>query len=100
MNEPERNAPADKFGLRRKDDMEEMLERAAERGAARALKRIGLETGDAAQDIQALRNLLDAWRDARRTAQNTAIKIITTAVLAFLLTGLVIKLKVFGGAAP
>ncbi len=97
MNEPDRNVPTDKFGLRRKDDVEDLLDRAAERGAALALKRLGLESDDAAQDIQALRNLLDAWRDARRTAQHTAIKIITTAVLMLLLTGLVIKLKLYGG---
>ena len=47
--------------------------------------------------IRELRDLLEAWRDARRTAWQTTIKVVTTGVLAALLVGAAIKLKLMGG---
>ena len=82
----------------RPDDLDELLTRAAERGAQRALACLGLENGHAAADIRDLRGLIDAWRDARRTAWQTAVKVVTTGVLAALLVGAAIKLKLMGGA--
>jgi hypothetical protein len=82
----------------RKDDFDDLLNSAAERGAERVLARLGLENGHAARDIGELRELLEAWRDARRTAWRTTIKVVTTAVLAILLVGTAIKLKLMGGA--
>ncbi len=84
--------------LMRRDDFEELLNGAAERGAERALARLGLENGHAARDIGELRQLLEAWRDARRTAWRTTIKVITTAVLAMLLVGAALKLKLMGSS--
>jgi len=55
-----------------------------------------LESSTAARDIHELRNLLEAWRDARRTAWQTVIKVITTGILAALLVGAAIKLKLMG----
>ena len=52
----------------RMDDFDDILEQAAEKGAERCLAHLGLENGHAARDIRELRDLLDAWRDARRTA--------------------------------
>jgi len=83
--------------LLRRQDFDELLERAAERGAERVLTHLGLENGRAAQDIGELRALLDAWRDARRTAWQTAIKVLTTGLLAALVAGIALKLKLFGG---
>lgn len=80
-----------------KDDLEDLLNRAAERGAERALAQLGLENGHAARDIRELRGLLDAWRDARKTAWQTVIRVTTTGLLAILLLGAAIKLKLFGG---
>ena len=57
-----------------------------------------LENGSAAKDIHELRDLLEAWRDARRTAWQTTIKVITTGILAALLVGAAIKLRLMGGA--
>ena len=74
------------------------LTRAAERGAERCLAHLGLENGHAARDIGELRELLEAWRDARRTAWRTVIKVATTGILATLLVGAAIKLKIMGGA--
>lgn len=75
------------------DEFEELLNRAAERGAERVLAHLGLENGHAARDVRDLRNLLEAWRDARRTAWQTMVKVITTGVLAALLLGIAFELK-------
>ena len=84
--------------LLRREDFDDLLDRAAERGAERAIAHLGLENGHAAKDIRELRDLLQAWRDARRTAWQTAVKVITTGILAALLVGAAIKLKLMGGA--
>lgn len=81
----------------RQEDIDELLTRAAERGAERCLAHLGLENGHAARDIRELRDLLDAWRDARHTAWQTVIKVATTGILASLLVGAAIKLKILGG---
>jgi hypothetical protein len=83
--------------LLRREDFEDLLDRAAERGAERVLAHLGLENGHAARDLRELRDLLEAWRDARRTAWQTTIKVVTTAILAALLVGAAIKLKLMGG---
>lgn len=83
--------------LLRREDFDELLDRAAERGAERVLAHLGLENGHAARDIRELRDLLEAWRDARRTAWQTTVKVITTGILAALLVGAAIKLKLMGG---
>lgn len=87
----------DNMLLIHKEDFDELLDRAAERGAERCLAHLGLENGHAAHDIRELRDLLEAWRDARRTAWQTAVKVITTSILAALLVGATIKFKVIGG---
>ncbi len=84
--------------LLRREEFDDLLDRAAERGAERALAHLGLENGHAAKDIRELRDLLQAWRDARRTAWQTAVKVVTTGILAALLVGAAIKLKLMGGA--
>ena len=81
----------------RREDLDELLGRAAERGAERALARLGLENGTAARDIRELRDLLDAWREARHTAWQTFVKVLTTGLLAALLVGAAIKMKILGG---
>ena len=82
--------------LIRREDFEDLLNGAAQRGAQRCLAQLGLENGSAAKDIRELRDLLEAWRDARRTAWRTTIKVVTTAILAMLLVGAAIKLKLMG----
>lgn len=83
--------------LLRREDFEDLLDRAAERASERVLAHLGLENGHAARDLRELRDLLEAWRDARRTAWQTTIKVATTAILAALLVGAAIKLKLMGG---
>jgi len=80
------------------DDFEQMLERAAERGARHALHEVGLDGEDAAHDIRELRDLLDAFNQAKKTAGLTIIKMVVTGLVLALMTGSLIKLKLFGGA--
>ncbi len=97
MSDQEPPVLVDNMLLLRKEDFDDLLDRAAERGAERCLAHLGLENGHAARDIRELRDLLEAWRDARRTAWQTVIKVATTGILATLLVGAAIKLKVMGG---
>jgi hypothetical protein len=97
MNDPERPAPVENMLLLRREDLDDLLDRVAQRGAERVLSQLGLENGHAAGDIRELRGLLDAWRDARHTAWQTAIKVATAGILASLLVGAAIKLKLMGG---
>lgn len=79
-------------------EFEELLARAAEEGARRALADAGLDGKEAALDIRDLRALLDAIRFVRRTAVQSAVHLITTGVILALLAGIAIKLKIFGSA--
>jgi hypothetical protein len=97
MTDPEKTALIENMLLFRKEDFDDLLDRAAERGAERVLAHLGLENGHAARDIRELRGLIEAWRDARRTAWQTAVKVVTTGILAALLVGAAIKLKLVGG---
>lgn len=97
MTDPEKTALIENMLLFRKEDFDDLLDRAAERGAERVLAHLGLENGHAARDIRELRGLIEVWRDARRTAWQTAVKVITTGILAALLVGAAIKLKLVGG---
>jgi hypothetical protein len=98
MTEPDKPAFVQDMLILPKEDFEDLLTRAAERGAERVLAHLGLENGGAARDIGELRSLLEAWRDARHTAWQTAVKVTTTGILAALLVGAAIKLKLLGGA--
>ena len=69
----------------------------AERGARAALHGVGLDGEDAAHDIRELRNLLDAFNEAKRTAGITLVKMIVTGLVLALLAGTVLKIKLFGG---
>ena len=80
------------------EEFEDLLGQVAERGARAALATVGLENGHAARDIRDLRDLIEAWREARHTAWQTFIRVLTTGVLAALLVGAAIKLRLNGGA--
>ena len=98
MTEPEQQPAAlvENMLLLRREDFDELLDRAAERGAERVLTHLGLENGHAARDIRDLRDLVEAWREARHTAWQTFIKIITTSILMALILGAAFKLKILG----
>ena len=69
-----------------------MVEEASELGAQRALKRLGLGDDEAQDDIDELRELLSAWRDAKASAWKAAIEWLVRGVLALLLVGIAIRL--------
>lgn len=71
---------------------EDELKRVAEAGAGAALERLGLADAGARQDIGELRQLLSAWRDAKRTARNEVIGWLIRIMAAALLLGLAMKL--------
>ena len=80
-----------------RDEFEELLERAAERGARHALADVGLDGPEAANDIRELRGLLDAFNEAKKTAGLTIIKMLVTGMVMALLAGAFVKFKLFGG---
>lgn len=67
-------------------ELEEMLDRAAKKGATEALHEIGLHDENAIHDIHELRGLLDSWRSTKRTVGNTIVKFITMAILGAIAT--------------
>jgi hypothetical protein len=97
MTDPQLPALVENMLLLRKEDFDELLDRAAERGARRALADVGLDGEDAAYDIRELRSLLEAFNTAKHTAWETVIKMVTTGFVLALVAGAVIKLKLFGG---
>lgn len=74
-------------------DLQRLLDEAAERGAKRALERVGLHDDDAGADIRDLRTLIDGWRSAKRAAIAELIKWSTIGVLSFIAAGVYLKYK-------
>jgi len=66
------------------EELEEMLDNAARRGAKEALRSIGLLDDDAQKDIIEMRSLLEAWRDTRKSIWSTVVKLTTVALLTFI----------------
>ncbi|MFC4291494.1 DUF6127 family protein [Sphingorhabdus arenilitoris] len=69
-----------------------LIEEASELGAHRAMAGLGLDDPAASKDMAELRELLSAWRDAKKSAGKAAIGWIVKACLALLLIGLAVKL--------
>ena len=66
------------------EELEDMMDRAARRGAKEALRSIGLLDDDAIKDIVEMRSLLEAWRDTRRSIWSTVVKLSTVGLLTFI----------------
>ena len=73
-----------------------VVEEASELGARRALARLGLADEAARDDVSDLRQLLGAWRDAKKSAWKAAIDWAVRAMLALLVVGLAVKLGLPG----
>lgn len=73
-----------------------IVEEASEAGAVRALARLGLHDEAAGTDIIELRQLIQGWRDAKRSAAREAVQWLVRAVVAVLLIGLAVKLGMLG----
>ena len=69
-----------------------IVEEAADMGADRALTRLHLDDDAAVGDMAELRELLSAWRDAKRGAWKAALGWLIKGALALLLTGMAVRL--------
>lgn len=69
-----------------------IVEEASELGAQRTLALIGLDDETASEDVSELRELLQAWRDAKASAQRAVLAWIVRGLLALLLLGLAVRL--------
>jgi Family of unknown function (DUF6127) len=72
-----------------------LVEEASEMGARRALARLGLADEGARDDVVELRELLKAWRDAKRSARNAVIGWVIRVGLAIVLIGIAVKLGLY-----
>ena len=75
------------------EELEDMLDRAAKKGAAEALRSLGLQDESAATDIRDMRNLIDAWRMTKKSIWATTVKLGTVAVLTFIATAVWMSFK-------
>jgi len=75
------------------EELEDMLDRAAKKGAAEALRSLGLQDESAANDIRDMRNLIDAWRMTKKSIWATTVKLGTVAVLTFIATAVWMSFK-------
>ena len=71
-----------------------IVEESSELGAHRALGRLGLADRRAQDDIDELRELLGAWRDAKKGAWKAAMEWLVRGLLALLLVGIAVRLGV------
>ena len=70
-----------------------LVEEASQSGATRALGALGLDDPRARRDMDELRELLSAWRDAKRSARQAVVGWIVRVALALLLIGLAVRLR-------
>src|SRR5690242_21920932 len=68
-----------------------LVEESSQAGARRALASLGLDDERARRDMDDLRELLSAWRDAKRSAARAAVAWAVSLVLALLIAGMVLK---------
>jgi len=73
-----------------------VVEEASELGARRALARLGLADEAARDDVSDLRQLLGAWRDAKKSAWAAVVDWAARGMLALLVVGLAMKLGLPG----
>jgi hypothetical protein len=73
-----------------------LIEEASEIGAGRALEALGLKDGRARRDMGELRELLQAWRDAKKSALQAAVTWAVRIGLALLVLGMSVKLGLLG----
>ena len=69
-----------------------IVEEATDGGAVRVLERLGLADPKAQNDLDELRELLRAWRDAKASAWKAAITWLVRGTLALLLVGIAMRL--------
>lgn len=73
-----------------------IIEEASELGAERVLSRMGLDDPTAHADLSELRQLLQAWRDAKSSAWNAVITWTVRTALALVLVGIAFRTGAMG----
>ena len=68
-----------------------LVEEASQSGATRALGALGLDDRQARRDMDELRELLSAWRDAKRSARQAVVTWVVRILLAALLIGIAVR---------
>lgn len=68
-----------------------LIEEASGVGAERALQALGLTDENARRDMDELRELLRAWRDAKKSAREAVVGWVVRIVLALLVAGIAVK---------
>ncbi|MXP26886.1 hypothetical protein GRI39_12670 [Altererythrobacter indicus] len=71
-----------------------IIEEASQQGADRVLQRLGLNDDGAQSDIDELRELLRAWRDAKASAWKAVIDWAVRGIMALLLVGIAMRMGV------
>lgn len=69
-----------------------LVEESSQAGARRALASLGLDDERARRDMDELRELLSAWRDAKRTARQAFIGWVVRISLAVVIAGVALKM--------
>ena len=72
-----------------------LIEEASGVGAERALAALGLRDEHARRDMDDLRELLRAWRDAKRSATRAVLSWAVRILLALLVAGMAVKMGLF-----
>jgi len=73
-----------------------LIEEACELGAARALRSLGLEDDRARKDLDEMRELLSAWREAKGAAGRALIGWLVRCALVLLVVGMAVKFGLGG----
>jgi hypothetical protein len=68
-----------------------IVEEAGELGARRALTRLGLGDAAAERDMTELRELLGAWRDAKKSVWKALVGWLVRMILALVLVGIAVR---------
>ena len=69
-----------------------LVEESSQAGARRALASLGLDDERARRDMDELRELLGAWRDAKRSAWRAVVTWVVRVLCAMVLAGMAFKL--------
>jgi len=72
-----------------------MLEETTQIAADRVIDRLGLSDDSASGDLDELRELLQAWRDAKASAWKAFVEWVVRGVLAVLLIGISVRMGVW-----
>ena len=65
-----------------------IVEEASQLGAQRMVRQLGLDDATAHEDLSELRELLQAWRDAKTSAWKAVVAWVVRGALAMLLLGI------------